>query len=265
MVGVVLLYARTELFEPAAFADRAVAALDDGDVRRAIAPTVVSAIQSVSPATAPSTAEVADLLANPRVSDAFGDAAAVATRQLFGRGSGELDLDLAEVSAIAIAVSEDTTVAELGIPPAALDSVRLDLIGGRVVLDSLDAAERISSLGFVLVPLGLLALILSIPLASGPLRGVSMAALSLAVVAALTLALLYVGREMTASQFNDDLTRDARRRRLGLGARRTADRPVGRRSRRWPDRARQRRRGVVARARPVTGMVPPGSLTIGVR
>lgn len=208
MLGTVLLYARTELFEPAAFADRAVAALDDEDVRRAIAPSVVSAIESVSPAAAPSTAEVADLLANPRVSEAFGAAAAVAARQLFGRGSGELDLDLAEVSAIAIAASQDTTVAELGIPPSALESARLDLIGGEAVLDSLDATKQISWLGFVLVPIGLLALLLSVPLASGPLRGTTTAALSLAIVAGLTLALLYVGREMAVSQFNDDLTRD---------------------------------------------------------
>ena len=209
LLGAVLLYARAELFAPQSLADHATATLDDEDVRRAVAPSVVDAIESVSPAAAPTADEVADLLANPRVSDAFGAAAGVASRRLFGRGSGDLDLDLAEVTTIAVGVDQGISASELGVSPAALEAARLDLIGGRAVLDALEGAEQISWAGFILVPIGVLALLLSISLASGPLRGTATAAVAVAIAAGLTLALLYVGREVVVAQFGDELTRDA--------------------------------------------------------
>ena len=77
------------------------------------------------------------------------------------------------------------------------------------MLDALNTLEKASSVGFVLVPLGLLALLLSIPLASDGLRGLSWAALTLAVGAGLMFLALYVGREVVSAQFHDDLTRNA--------------------------------------------------------
>ena len=207
--GAVLLYARHELFAPEGLADHAASALDSESVRTALAPAIVTAIGNVSPEGAPSTQQVVKALDDPRVSAAFGASAAVATRQLFDGGSRNLDLELANVAQIALARANGTTVSDLGISPSDLESARLHLIGGKAVLDALDSLERISSLGFIITPLGLLALLLSIPLAPQALRGLSSAALALAVVAALAFVALYVGREVVSSQFHDELTRNA--------------------------------------------------------
>jgi hypothetical protein len=152
---------------------------------------------------------VVKALADPRVSAAFGASAAVATRQLFNGGSKDLDLELGKVAEIALARANGTTPDELGISPSDLDSARLHLIGAKAVLDTLDSLEQISWLGFIITPMGLLALLLSIPLAPDALRGLSSAALAVAVVAALAFVALYVGREVVASQFHDGITQDA--------------------------------------------------------
>ena len=207
--GAVLLYARHELFAPDALADHAASALDDESVRMAVAPTIVAAIGEVSPGGPPTDGQVAKALADPRVRDAFGAAAGVATQRLFDRGSQGLDLDLAKVAEISVARTSGRAPDELGVPDAAFESVRLHLIGAQAVLDGLDALERVSWLGFVLTPLGLIALVLSVALAPGALRGASRAALAVAIVAALAFAALYVGREVAAAQFDDQLTRDA--------------------------------------------------------
>jgi hypothetical protein len=207
--GAVLLYARHELFAPEAFADHAAAALDEETVRTALAPAIVTAIGNVSPEGPPTTQQVVKALADPRVSAAFGASAAVATRQLFNGGSKDLDLELDKVAEIALARSNGTTPDELGISPSDLESARLHLIGAKAVLDTLDSLEQISWLGFVITPMGVLALLLSIPLAPDALRGLSSAALAVAVVAALSFVALYVGREVVSSQFHDEITRDA--------------------------------------------------------
>lgn len=209
LIGAVLLYARTELFNPDALAERAGSALSEEDVRLAVAPTVVSAIAQVSPEGAPDTQEVADALASPRVTAAFGSAAGAAAERLFGRGPNDLDLDLANVTAAAVAVDQGRSLDELGLSAADFQSARLDLIGGQAVLDALDAAERLERLGLVLTPLGLLALLVSVALAPDRLRGLSTAALALALAAAAVVAALYVGREIVVAQFDDELTRDA--------------------------------------------------------
>lgn len=209
LLGAVLLYARAELFAPEALAGHAASALDDEDVRLAVAPSIVRAIDGVSPGDALSNREVADALADPRVTEVFGDAAALATRQLFNKGSRDLDLDLAKVTTVAIAATKGVSPAELGVSASAFDSAHLDLIGGQTVLDALDSAQSVSWLGFVLAPLGLLAMLISIPLAPDALRGLRTTALALAVVAGLVVVALYVGHEIVVAQFHDNLTRDA--------------------------------------------------------
>lgn len=207
--GAVLLYARAELFDPASLGDHAGAALADPDVRLAISPTVAQAIADVSPENAPTNEQVAQALENPRVVAAFEAASGAAARQLFGRDGGDVELELADVTAAAIAVSAGASADSLGISASDFESARLDLISGKAVLDALDAAERASWIGLILLPLGVLGLLLSILLAPDRLRGLSGAATAFAVVAVLLLALYYVGREITLAQFDDQLTRDA--------------------------------------------------------
>lgn len=209
MFGGLLLYARHELFDPDSLENHAASTLEDESVRMAIAPAIVTAISRVSPGGGPTEQQVVKALADPRVAGAFGASAAAATQRLFGNGSGDLHLDLAKVSQLTIATTSDTSLSELGIPPSALGSARLDLIQARAVLDALKALEQVSKLGFVLVPLGLLAMILSIFLAPDGARGLSWAALALAVGAGIMFLTLYVGREVVIAQFHDDLTRNA--------------------------------------------------------
>lgn len=209
ILGAVLLYARAELFDPASLGDHAGEALADPDVRLAISPTVAQAIADVSPGNAPTNEQVAEALENPRVASAFEAASGAAARQLFGRNGGDVELDLAEVTAVAIAATEGASADSLGISASDFESARLDLISGRAVLDALDTAEGAGWIGFVLLPLGALALVVSVLLAPDRLRGLSGAAGAVAVVAVLLLALYYVGREITLAQFNDQLTREA--------------------------------------------------------
>lgn len=209
LFGGLLLYARAELFDPDALAERAGSALSDEDVRLAISPTVAEAIAQVSPADEPSTKEVADALKDPRVVAAFGVASGRAADQLFGEGRDALALDLSDVTAETIRVTESASLDELGVDGSDIEAARLKLIEGKAVLDALDAIERVGNLGLILAPLGVIALMLSIGLAPDRLRGLTFASLSVAVVAVLGLAALYVGREVATAQFHDELTRDA--------------------------------------------------------
>lgn len=210
LVGGVLLYARSQLFDPASLGDNAATALADEDVRTAISPTIAAAIGQVSPEGAPTEEQVADALSNPRVAAVFGAAAGAASRQLFeGKSSEQLDLDLSKVTATAIAVTEDGSAGRLGVEASDFESAQLDLISGQAVLDALDTAERIGWLGLILTPLGLIALILSIGVARERMRAASFAFACLAVGAVLVFAALYVGREVVLAQFRSDLTQDA--------------------------------------------------------
>ena len=209
LAGAVLLYARSEVFDPASLGDNAADALADEAVRDAISPTIASAIGNVSPESQPSEQQVADALADPRVAAVFGTAAGAAARQLFGQGEGPVDLQLDEVTERAIAVSGDVSAEQLGVSAADFQSARLDLIRGEAVLDALELAEQIGWLGLILTPLGLLALLLSVLLARDHVRAASFAGFAVAAVALLGVALLYVGREVTLAQFNDQLTEDA--------------------------------------------------------
>ena len=119
-MGGVLLYARHELFNPDAIANRAASTLDDETVRTAIAPAVVAAITQVSPGGTPTEQQVVKALADPRVASAFGASASAATQRLFGKGSGDLHLDLGKVSQVAIATTSDTSLSDLEsrLPPS---------------------------------------------------------------------------------------------------------------------------------------------------
>lgn len=203
-----LLYAREELFDPQALAGNAASALADESVRTAVAPTIAAAIAEVSPSGEPAVAEVTEALANPRVADRFGNAAGVAAERLFGAGNRDLQLNLAQVTATAVSVTRGVPASELGIASADFDSARLDLIGGQAAL-ALDAAERLGWLAPFLTLLGLGLLILSVPLAPDPLRGLATASLALCLAALTVPALLYVAREIVIAQFDDELTRDA--------------------------------------------------------
>lgn len=204
-----LLYARSQVFDPASLGDNAAEALADEAVRNAISPTIAAAIGNVSPESQPTDQQVADALADPRVAAVFGSAAGVAARQLFSRGEGPVDLQLDEVTVRAIGASGDVSAEELGVSAADFESARLDLIRGEAVLDALELAEKAGWLGLILTPFGLLALLLSVLLARDRLLAVSFAGFTVAAVALLSVALLYVGREVTLAQFNDQLTEDA--------------------------------------------------------
>jgi hypothetical protein len=210
LIGGVLLYAHSQLFDPETLGDNAGAALADEAVREAISPTIAAAIGSVSPENEPSTEEVAQALDDPRVAGAFEAAAAVAAKHLFGKGEGgQVDLDLSEVTATAIGATQDTSANQLGVSAADFESARLNLITGKAVLDVLETAERIGWLGLILTPIGALALLLSVALARDRPRALVFAAVSVAVAAAFVLAALYVGREVVVAQFTDQLTKDA--------------------------------------------------------
>ncbi len=209
MVGGVLLYARSELFDPGSLADNAAAALADEDVRTAISPTIAAAIGEVSPENQPTDAQVADALADPRVAAVFGSAAGAASRQLFGRGEGPVALQLDAVTERALGVAEGTSAEELGVSAADFESARLEVISGKAVLDALEIAERAGWLGLILTPLGLLALLVSVLIARDHLRAFSFAGACVAVAALLTVAAVKIGREVVLAQFDDQLTEDA--------------------------------------------------------
>jgi len=205
----VLLYARSEVFDPGSLGDNAAEALADEAVRDAISPTIANAIGNVSPENQPTDQQVADALADPRVAAVFGAASGAAARQLFGQGEGPVDLQLDEVTERALGVTGDVSAEELGVSAADFESARLNLIRGEAVLDALELAEQIGWLGLILTPLGLLALLLSVLLARDRLRAASFAGFAVAAIALLSVALLYVGREVTLAQFNEQLTEDA--------------------------------------------------------
>ena len=209
LVGAVLLYARSELFDAEALGENAAVALEDEAVREAIAPTIASAIGRVSPENQPSEAQVAEALSNPAVADSFGLAAGVAAERLFGKGGHSVDLDLAGVTATAVEVTEGSGAEQLGVSAADFESARLDLINGKAVLDALETAERAGWLGLILTPLGAIALLLSVAVARDRARAAVFACVSVAVAALLVAAALYVGREVVLAQFKSALTQDA--------------------------------------------------------
>lgn len=209
LFGAVLLYARQELLDPSGLSARAASALDDDSVRRAIAPTVAGAIADAAPANAPSDAEVATALADPRVKAAFGSAAGLAAEQVAGGSDDAVGLDLAATTATAVRVSEGVSPDQLGVSASDFDSARIDLVEAPVLLDALDAAQRAGALGLVLVPVGLALLLVAVLIARDRLRALAAASLALAIAAGLLLAALYVGREVVVAQFDAELVRDA--------------------------------------------------------
>lgn len=209
VAGGFLLYARAELFDPDALGQRAAAALADADLRLALSPTIAAAIGDVSPADEPTVEEVTAALEDPRVEGAFAAASAAVAGELFAARSETLALDLADVTTVAISVTNGTPAAELGLTAEELQSARIQLVGADAALDGLSVAEDAGDLGAVLAVIGLIVLLAAVALAPGLLRGVSRAGVALAIAAGLGVATLLAGRLVLAAQFDDELTRSA--------------------------------------------------------
>jgi len=198
LAGAYLLYARSQVLEPEQLGERTAAALSDADLRLALAPTVASAIGEVSPEDEPSTSEVVEVLDDPRVGDEFATAAAVATEFVIGGAEETAMLDLADVTAAAISVSEGAPVEALA--GEDFKSAQLELVGADAVLDAVDKVEAV---GWVCFPLLLVGLLL---MAAAPLAGLAFTGVAVAAASGLGIALLLGGRAIVAGRFDDPVT-----------------------------------------------------------
>lgn len=200
VAGGFLLYAGSQVLDPDRLGERAAATLADVDLRLALAPTIAAAIGDVSPEDEPSTAEVVEVLDDPRVEDEFALASAAVARFVLGGVEGSATLDLADVTATAISVSEGTPVEALA--GEVLRSARLELVGADAVLDAVDGADAVSWLCYPLLVAGLLLL------AAARISGCSLAFIAVAVAAAsgVGVALLIGARTLVAGRFDDPIT-----------------------------------------------------------
>ncbi len=208
LLGGYLAYLDAEVLDAASAGDRGAAALaDDADLRDALAPTIASAIGTISPVGAPSSEAVSSALAAPGVGDAFGAEVSATVDELTGPDRPRPPvLDLGKVTAAAVAVTDSPVPNRVA---GRFDSAQVELRGAGTAFDALELLAGLELLAYVMMASGGVLLLAALLLARRPAEGVLSVGLSVALAAFLGGSALVIGRTLLGAIFDDELTRDA--------------------------------------------------------
>ena len=214
LVGGVLLYARENLFDADALANRAEDALSDERLRLALAQPITDAALDAGPPQLVNArplieAVVVGALGTPPVRSAVGEASRTVHAKLFERDPETLLLDLASAASVALQAVEAVSPALAERIPARIRDVRIEITASAGPIDSLALAEDVRLAGLLLPPLALLTLLASVAIAPDRRRALVTASIAVAVAALIGLLLLLIGRSLLLAQFDDDLVSDA--------------------------------------------------------
>lgn len=214
LVGGFLLYARENLFDRDALADRAEIALRDERVRLAVAQPITDAIVDSGPAKLVNARPLIESvvvggLNTPPARGAFRQAVVALDAKLFEREPDALLLNLAAATDLIAGTVESVSPQLAKRIPGNIGRVRIELTASVAGIDSVQFAEKVRLLGLVLPPLALLILIGSVAVAPDRRRAVVRASLGVASAAVAGLILLAVLKSFLVGQFDDDLIADA--------------------------------------------------------
>jgi hypothetical protein len=182
------LYARAELLDARAFADRTVSALSKEPVRRVVSrEIVVQVIDQSSPdllAARPLITAVVDtVVATPQFRRAIHLVAEQAHRLLFDRG-GNVVFDIADASTVVISALRTLSPSVAAKIPKNIDGKLLDLRHQSFAVRTLRTADKVRLLALVLPLLGLALLALAVALAPRRRQAVTRCAVVLAIAGA---------------------------------------------------------------------------------
>ncbi len=212
LAGVFITYINHEVIDPDAAGARASEALaEDPELRAAIAPQIVESIDGL-PIIGGLAADsvgggVADTLATPAATEAFGEAVSNTVADLTSDNRPEpLVLNLAQVGTEA---ATGVSSSPLDLVTDQVDSLNVDLSEVDMLLDTLDLAGEVEPIGVPLIVIGVLLLLSALLLAPGIREGLLAAGLSVGVVGVLGIAALIIGRTLLGNAFDSETTRDA--------------------------------------------------------
>jgi hypothetical protein len=220
VVGIVAFYARTEIIDQEAFGDRAVAALDDDEVRHLVGREIVTGLidrgSTDLVAARPLVESIVDAaLQTEPFRRLIRSAAVEANRTLFVRDHRSVALDLSDAAKLVRFAARSVSPKLAREIPDDLEPDLLKLQKREFATQTLRAADHVRTLGIVLPLLALLVLIASIAIAPdrriGVLRaGIAVGAsgLVLAVVLLILRARLLAG-VVGADEVTDQEVRDA--------------------------------------------------------
>ena len=214
LVGGVLLYARENVFDARALANRAESALSDQRVRLAVAQPITEAILDSGPPQLVNArplieSVVTGAMGTPPVRSVFGQAVIAVHQKLFERDPDALLLNLASAAGVASSAIEAVSPKVAAEIPKQLRGANIEIIGSSGPLGTLRVANDVRLLGLLLPPLAALLLILSVAVSPDRRRGFVRAGLAVAAAAIAGILLLAIGREVLLSQFDDPLIEDA--------------------------------------------------------
>ena len=210
LAGAVLLYARTQVIDQDAFADRAEAALEDDAVRTVVSREIVTNVIDRGATDLVAARPVIESVVDAAIDTnafrkLFRSAALQANRLFFVREKKNFVFDLADASEIVRFGLRSVSPALAKQVPPDLDVALLSLKQRDFAQRTLDAADSIRLLGVVLPLLALLALAGGVALAPDRRIGVLRAAVVVAAVGVLIAVALLVIRETTlAGVYGED-------------------------------------------------------------
>ena len=214
LVGGVLLYARENLFDPAALSGRAQTALGDQRVRLALAQPITTAVLNSGPAKLVNVrplieSVVTGALGTPPVKAAFGEAVKAQSEKLFERDPDAFLINLGDVASIAVQAMQAVSPQTARAIPKQIKGARVELISSAGSIKTIEMAEDVRVGGLVLPPLAALALLGSVLLARERRRGLVRVGLALAGASIIGLVLLAIGHAVLLSLFEDVVIHDA--------------------------------------------------------
>jgi hypothetical protein len=215
LVGVIALYARSQIIDEDAFADRAAAALEDDGVRELVSQQiVVQLIERASTdviAARPLVESVVDaVLDTEPFQRIFREAALHADRVLFVRERDNVTFDLSDAVKVVRFGLQSVSPDLAEQLPQKVDVALLALKKREFARQTLVVADNVRWLGIVLPLVALAGLIASVVVAPDRRVGVLRVAAGVAIVGAILAVALLILRERTlAGVYGDDQTTDA--------------------------------------------------------
>lgn len=200
--GTVTYYARTQVLDQKAFANRAVAALDDDEVRHLVGREIVTGLidrgSTDLVAARPLIESIVDAaLQTQPFRRLIRTAAVEANRTLFVRDHESVALDLSDAAELVRFAARSVSPRIAREIPQDLEPDLLKLKKREFATTTLRAADHVRTLGVVLPLLALLALVASVAVAPDRRIGVLRAGVALATAGVVLAALLLILRERT--------------------------------------------------------------------
>ena len=215
LVGMLALYARTQVIDRDAFADRAVAALDRDAVREVVGRAIVTGLVDRGStdlvAARPLVQTIVEaVLRTEAFRRVLRRAAVEANRVLFDREGSRVTLDLSDAVSVVRFAAQSVSPRVAREIPADLTPSLLSLQRREFAAQTLEVADRVRVLGVVLPPLAVLALVLAVAVAPDRRLALLRCGAAVALTGVLLAGVLLILYERTlAGVVGDDEVTDA--------------------------------------------------------